>query len=116
MQPIRKITYLHELLLTYLKTQFNTRSTIASIGCPILLIHALNDWDIISSHSEDLFQAVVTSEVHQEEMSGYGRASTGFSENGKKVVHLAAIKGGHNTVMTSPTAAQYLKRLVEGDM
>ena len=38
-QPIRKIPYLHNLLLTYLKTQFNTRAIIDQIDCPILLIH-----------------------------------------------------------------------------
>ena len=75
---------------------------------------ALNDWDIISSHSEDLFQAVVTGSVQQEEMTGYGRARTGKAKTGKKVVHLEAIKGGHNTVMTSPKAAEYLVKLVDG--
>ncbi|KAG9121653.1 hypothetical protein FRC07_002312 [Ceratobasidium sp. 392] len=59
LQPLQSFRFVFDIVIKFLRHQFNTLSIINDISCPITIIHAADDWDIPVSHAITLFDSLL---------------------------------------------------------
>ncbi|KAG9078468.1 hypothetical protein FS749_009499 [Ceratobasidium sp. UAMH 11750] len=59
LQPLQSFRFVFDIVIKFLRHQFDTLSIINDISCPITIVHATDDWDIPVSHAKTLFDSLL---------------------------------------------------------
>ncbi|CCA70881.1 hypothetical protein PIIN_04817 [Serendipita indica DSM 11827] len=86
LQPFQLIPFFFKALDSILMHKFSTISILPDVSCPILLIHAEDDFDVQIAHSERLFDAILEPYLEQYPFTKEDLSKVRIDEADKRLV------------------------------